>query len=748
MPPKKKMENKVHALENRMSTLEVAIAEMRAQAAADQERLISLITQITPSKDMGDSVKQKGDGDSNHAKDEQIKKLIQKMQGKKLDEFRQSVKKIELPMFTGDDPAGWIARAEVYFRVQDTSPEIKVSLAQLCMEGSTIHFFKALVEDEIDLTWEVFKDALLERYGGLGDGSVFEQLSSLKQEGSVEEYIKEFERLVAQVGRLPEAQFVGYFIHGLHDGIRGRVRSLKALGPVSRAKLMNLARDVEAEVHEKGIGWNGPRDYGPKGSGSGFTYRSNPNFGTGSTQLGRAQNSDWVVVKGSKDGGEKEGNRSNQKFANRQDSQRSVLRDRGIRHISAHEIAERRQKNLSDTEEENGEGVELSIMSLAQIDNSSPREFGNVRTIKLEGRVQGIPLLVLVDSGATHNFISHKLVRSMGWPVEGTTPLNVKMGDGFKVVAQGVCRKLVLDLGSMTSTIDAWLFDLDGIDTVLGMSWLASIGGMWVDWAQKVLRFPIDSQWVELRGEGSEHKNQLALQSLLGRPKLRYRGMFLSARAQGEPKGLELSKPVNDSHLNPVLQIHELVAKYSKVFAEPQGLPPKRRQEHAIHLKKGAGAVNVRPYRYPYHHKNEIENQIRDLLLSGVIRPSQSAFSSPVILVKKKDGSWRMCVDYRALNKVTIPDKFPIPVIDELLDELYGAHYFSKLDLKSRYHQVRVKTEDVHKTAFRTHEGHYEYLVMPFGLMNAPSTFQALMNDIFKNLLRKYVLRRGSDGPR
>ncbi|KAH9671466.1 hypothetical protein KPL70_017386 [Citrus sinensis] len=166
--------------------------------------------------------------------------------------------------------------------------------------------------------------------------------------------------------------------------------------------------------------------------------------------------------------------------------------------------------------------------------------------------------------------------------------------------------------------------------------------------------------------------------------------------------------------------ITKVLETYSGIFAETTELPPERLIDHRIPLLPGSSPVN--------------------LLDAGLIRHSVSPYSSPVFLVKKKDGSWRMCIDYRALNKVTIKDRYPIPVVDELLDELHGASVFSKLDLRSGYHQIRVHPSDIAKTAFRTHDGHYEFLVMPFGLSNAPATFQNLMNEIFRPFLRKFVL--------
>jgi hypothetical protein len=183
-----------------------------------------------------------------------------------------------------------------------------------------------------------------------------------------------------------------------------------------------------------------------------------------------------------------------------------------------------------------------------------------------------------------------------------------------------------------------------------------------------------------------------------------------------------------------------IVTEFANIFAEPFGMPPPRARDHNNTLLPGSAPVAVHPYRYPAVHKDELERQCAAMLTQSIICRSCSAFSSPVLLVRKPDRSWQFCVDYRVLNAITVKDAFPIPVVDELLDELCRARFFSKLDLRSGYHQVRMRAEDITKTAFCTHDGLYEFLVMPFCLCNALTMFQALMNDVLRPYLRHFVL--------
>lgn len=187
-------------------------------------------------------------------------------------------------------------------------------------------------------------------------------------------------------------------------------------------------------------------------------------------------------------------------------------------------------------------------------------------------------------------------------------------------------------------------------------------------------------------------------------------------------------------------EIEAVLAEFSAVFSEPTGLPPARQFDHEIPLIPGSRPVNLRPYRYSPAQKDEIERQVSKMLEQGIIQPSCSPYASPVLLVMKKDLTWRFCIDYRHLNAITVKNRYPLPIIEELIDELAGACWFTSLDLRAGYHQIRLLPGEEAKTAFKTHNGHFEFRVMSFGLTGAPATFQNTMNTVLAPLLRKGVL--------
>jgi hypothetical protein len=373
-------------------------------------------------------------------------------------------------------------------------------------------------------------------------------------------------------------------------------------------------------------------------------------------------------------------------------------------------------------EVEEGELLGISLHALAG--SSAPR------TMRLIGKVGSQEVIVLIDTGSTHSFVDPNVARKAYLSADGEGQLTVMVADGATLSCQGHCKAVSILLQGCSFNSTLYLLPLRGCDMVLGVDWLRILGPILWDFTGLTMRFTYLNREVQLQG-------------LTLSPDLLDARDTIPKSTGADCKGLwvqlmVVTRQPNKALLHPAVQ--ELLGKYTVLFKDPEGLPPIRSYDHKISLQEGAKPTCVRPYRYPYHQKEKIEKLVREMLSSVVIRPSQSPYSSPVLLVRKVDGSWRMCVDYRALNRDTIKDKYPVPNIDELLDELHEAIIFSKLDLRSGYHQIRMRPEDITKTVFRTHEGHYEFLVMPFGLTNAPSTFQGLMNEVFRPYLRKFVL--------
>lgn len=297
-----------------------------------------------------------------------------------------------------------------------------------------------------------------------------------------------------------------------------------------------------------------------------------------------------------------------------------------------------------------------------------------------------------------------------------------------------LCSGFAIHIQGQTFIVDLHVLPLCGSDLVLGVQWLKSLGPVLTYYNDLTLKFIHDLKIIELKGNLDNDLHAITPAQLCRMVQTNNASAFFHICV------LDPDLPTTKPETTQYPEIANLLNRFSALFQTPTTLPHSHTTNHAIHLLPNSEPINVHPYCYPYFRKQEIETQVESMLQSGIICPNTSHFSSPVILVKKCDGSWSFCVDYRALNAVTIKDRFPIPTTDELLDELGGTFWFSKLDLLQGYHQILMKAEDVCKTTFHTHHGHYELCVMSFGLCNAPSSFQATMNSIFGPYLCRFII--------
>lgn len=361
-----------------------------------------------------------------------------------------------------------------------------------------------------------------------------------------------------------------------------------------------------------------------------------------------------------------------------------------------------------------------------------PEEAENEPLMYVAGHVKGHKLDVLVDCGATASFISQEIVKRFKIPTsKKKQPSTVAFANAQPALCTQYCH-VRLQLAENYSPVIQFNVIQMKFEAILGKRWLARTHPQpKIDLAKHTISIAPD---VLIQGY-SEPSHQPVLSAMQFKRSLTKEQAYLCIVKMTDP---------NDSNSSPAisLDVQEILSKYQDVFPEelPKELPPSRSVDHKIELLPGSTPPSRPTYQLSLAEMDELKRQINDLLSRGFIQPSKSPYGAPVLFVKKKEGDLRMCVDYRALNKQTIKNTYPLPRIDELLDRLKDAKVFSKIDLRSGYHQIRIHESDVPKTAFRTRYGLYEFLVLPFGLTNAPATFMTLMNDVFREELDSCVI--------
>ncbi|KAL0551796.1 hypothetical protein IC582_010885 [Cucumis melo] len=620
----------------------------------------------------------------------------------------------------------WLSSLETIFRYMKCPEDQKVQCAVFMLTDRGTAWWETtermLGGDVSQITWQQFKESFYAKFfsASLRDAKRQEFLNLEQGDMTVEQYDAEFDMLSRFAPEMiaTEAARADKFVRGLRLDIQGLVRAFR---PATHADALRLAVDLSLQE----------RANSSKTAGRGST----------SGQKRKAEQQPVPVPQRNfRPGGEFRSFQQKPFEAGEAARGKPLCTTCGKHHLGRCLFGTRTCFKCRQ-EGHTADRCPLRVTGIAQNQGAGAPHQGRVfATNRTEAEKAGtvvtgtLPVLghyalVLFDSGSSHSFISSAFVSHARLEVEPLHHvLSVSTPSGECMLSKEKVKACQIEISGRVIEVTLIVLDMLDFDVILGMDWLAANHAS-IDCSRKEVTFnPPSMASFKFKGGGSKSLPQVI--SAIRASKLLSQGTW----------GI-LASVVDTREADVSLSSEPVVRDYPDVFPEElPGLPPHREVEFAIKLEPGTVPISRAPYRMAPAELKELKVQLQELLDKGFIRPSVSPWGAPVLFVKKKDGSMRLCIDYRELNKVTVKNRYPLPRIDDLFDQLQGATVFSKIDLRSGYHQLRIKNEDVPKTAFRSRYGHYEFIVMSFGLTNAPAVFMDLMNRVFREFLDTFVI--------
>ncbi|XP_061356472.1 uncharacterized protein LOC133300905 [Gastrolobium bilobum] len=536
--------------------------------------------------------------------------------------------KITFPRFSDGDPTDWIFSATRYFDYYHIPDNERVLLASFNLDKLASSWFHGLFNDGLLPNWPALFTAMQRRFGPSEFEDPAVSLANLRQQTTVSDFQANFEIIASRTPGLSPTLKRALFIAGLKPHIRRPVLVQRPQDVHSAFSLAKIYEDQQADTH------SGPRQQRPWLPRPSITNNNNsntfsPNKNTTSSPSVPIKRLTVEEIQNKRDKGLCFGCDERYVFGHKCKGKATLLYFEGTDDDNAQPMEEDTPVIPPDADPLPNSFSEISLNAL--FGHYSPRSF------RLTGSIHGKQVQILVDGASTHNFITHKMATYLGLVLQTVPPFTVQVGNGDGLTCKALCCDIPLMLQSHRFFLDLYVLDLQGADIVLGVQWLATLGPILTDYGKLLMSFEHHGNTIQLQGQRPDTSLMISPAKL---NKLIASNAYTSC-LMCFTQSAHTSTITTPSHTDPiphtVHEIQQLLANYSDVFTIPTTLPPNRSHNHHITLLPNSKAVQVRPYRYPHFRKNEIEKLCQEMLQSGIIRPSQSPFSSPVLLVKKKD---------------------------------------------------------------------------------------------------------------